>query len=124
WRGHGIETAQGQKGEHPNTFDPLFSGRLVAPHLTEPNDERRDHHNSDPIRQEPRAPNLPKWSGGMKQGHGEGAAKCGSCGCDTGSGYKAQDATQITKCEWSSKPQLKQPGRQDGLTSIAKALEG
>src|SRR5262249_22909087 len=51
-------------------------------------------------------------------------AKCGSCGCDTGSGYKAQDATQITKCEWSNKPPLKQPGRQDGLTSIAKALEG
>src|SRR5215467_7672872 len=63
--GHDVQTGQDQNGEHTHALDPPACGRSFAPELSEPNQERRDYHSPDYVRQEPSAPDLPKRSRAM-----------------------------------------------------------
>src|SRR5262249_41073552 len=99
------------------------AGRWLAPDLTKGNHQRRDRYNSDPIGQEPCAPNIPKWRSGMEQVHCRGTSESGSCGSEAGGDHKSQHAAQVIKGKWATEPMLDQPGHQDSFACVTKALE-
>jgi len=59
----------------------------------------------------------------MKKGHRGGASYCGGRARKTGGDEKANDAAQISKREGLAKMTLEQPGRQNSLASIPRAIE-
>src|SRR5262249_5125399 len=108
---------------HAYALDEFSAGRWSAPNLTKANYQGRDHHNADPIGQEPHTPCNPKWRSGMELGHCRRTTDGRNCGSEGRRGYKTQHATQIIKGEWTTEPTIDQPGHQRNLGSIAKAFK-
>jgi hypothetical protein len=119
-----VPNGQSEKRKHRYRLDKFDAGRWLAPGLTKANYQRRDHHHSNQVRKEPRAPYIPDWrrSVGIEQGHRRSTPHSGGRGCETGGGEKACYVTQVTKPEWTCEPPLEQPGHQYPFAGIAETF--
>jgi hypothetical protein len=121
--GHDIEAGEGQQREHAHPFYQRAAREILAPRLAEHNDRRCGHHDADPVRQQPGAPDIPKWRRGVKRGHARRPADGGGGGSERGCGEKTEHLPDVRKRKRSTKPSLEQPTYQDRFTGVAKSLE-